>query len=333
MELMLIKNKNIKLLVNYGLGPVLFIWLSWSIWHQLNNRSHLNDVVKQLSLAFSGPSSWKLYIALSLVLVNWGLEAYKWRVLLQPLEKISFLQSFKAILSGVAFSINTPNRIGEYAGRVLYVSEPNRWEAVSLTIIGSLSQLIVTLLMGMGGLLFILNNKPLADATGSYSMWLWALFYGTGLVHLILQLLYFRLGWMMNWLEKIPRTQRFFKHLTIIEKLPVTILLRVLLLSAVRYSVFVIQYILLLQLFNVEISNAQAFWLITVMYLVLATIPSIALAEIGIRGKVSILLFGMLSAHTEGILYSAAAIWLMNLILPALAGSLLFLGLKIFSDK
>jgi Lysylphosphatidylglycerol synthase TM region len=333
MELMLIKNKNIKLLVNYGLGPILFTWLSWSIWNQLNNRPHLSNVFEQLSLAFSGPSSWKLYTALILVLANWGLEAHKWQILLQPLERPGFLKSFKAILSGVAFSINTPNRIGEYAGRVLYVKEGHRWEAVSLTIIGSLSQLIITLLMGMGGLLFMLNNKTLASATGSYSMWLWALFYGTGLVHLILLLLYFRLGWMMNWLEKIPRTQRFFKHLAVIEKLPVTILLRVLVISAVRYSVFVIQYILLLQLFNVEITSAQAFWLITVMYLVLATIPSIALAEIGIRGKVSILLFGMLSAHTQGILYSAAAIWLMNLILPALAGSLLFLGLKIFSDK
>jgi Lysylphosphatidylglycerol synthase TM region len=330
---MFVKNKNIKLLVNYGLGPVLFLWLSWSIWQQVSNQPHITQALREPAELFYGPSSWKLYTALCLVLVNWGLEARKWQVLLQPIESIRFLQSFKAILSGVAFSINTPNRIGEYGGRVLYVKEGHRWEAVSLTIIGSLSQLIITLLMGMGGVLFLVTNDLLSKSTQSYSLWLRVLFFGTAVVHAVLLLLYFRLGWMVNWLEKIPKLPSFFKHLAVIEKIPVMVLLRVLSLSGVRYSVFVIQYILLLQLFNVDITIPQAFWLVAVLYLVLATIPSIALAEIGIRGKVSLLLFGMLSANNEGILLSAGIIWFINLVLPALAGSLLFLRLKIVADK
>jgi hypothetical protein len=138
---------------------------------------------------------------------------------------------------------------------------------------------------------------------------------------------------MLQWLERIPKTGRFMQYLSVIETLPVSFLLRVALLSGVRYIVFVIQYILLLQLFNVDISAWQAFWLISVLYVVLAVTPTITLAELGIRGQVSLVLFGMVSANSLGIEAAATAIWAINLVLPALAGSLLFLGIKIFSDK
>jgi hypothetical protein len=138
---------------------------------------------------------------------------------------------------------------------------------------------------------------------------------------------------MLQWLERIPKTGRFMQYLVIIERLPVRFLLRVAFLSVLRYIVFVIQYILLLQLFNVEIDAWQAFWLISVLYVVLAVTPTITLAELGIRGQVSLVLFGMVSSNSLGIEVAATAIWVINLVLPALAGSLLFLGIKIFSDK
>ncbi len=326
-------NKNIKILLNYGLGPVLFIWLSYSIYRQVLQQPHLDTAWLNLRQSFSGADAWKLYTALLLMPVNWGLEARKWQVLLKPLEKLSFLTSFKAILSGVAFSINTPNRIGEYGGRIVYVREGHRWKAVSLTIIGSFSQLIVTLLFGLGGLLFLLNSPTTGAAVAAYALWIKALLYGSLLVTAFLLLVYFRLGWIIQWVERIPKTGRFVQHLTVIENLPVRFLLRVVSLSATRYFVFVIQYILLLQLFKVTIPAWQAFWLISVLYMVLAVLPTITLAELGIRGQVSVLLFGMVSANTLGIAWAAGAIWVINLVLPALAGSLLFLGIKIFSDK
>ena len=330
---MFIKNKNIKILLNYGLGPVLFLWLSYSIYQQVKNQTHLNEALKNLQLAISGNQSWKLYVALLLVPVNWGVEARKWQVLLQPLERISFLRAYKAILAGLAFSMNTPNRIGEYGGRVLYVQDGHRWKAVSLTIIGSLSQLIITLVFGLGGLVFLLGNAVTARGISAYAIWIEVLFFVTLLVTIILFILYFRLGQMLKWAEKIPALQRFLAHIRVIENLPVTILLRTISLSVTRYTIFVIQYILLLQLFDVELAMWHSFWLITVLYLVLAFIPTIALAELGIRGQVSLLLFLLVSTNKLGIVGAATSIWFINLVIPALAGSLLFLSIKIFSDK
>lgn len=61
--------------------------------------------------------------------------------------------------------------------------------------------------------------------------------------------------------------------MNVLYKVSVTILLRVHLLFALRYGVFVCQYILLRQLMHVEFNITDAFWLVTVLYLILAVIP------------------------------------------------------------
>ncbi len=330
---MFVKNKNIKILLNYGIGPLLFIWFSWSIYQQVSTQTHLQEALHNLQQSVTGLQAWKLYAALLLVPVNWGLEARKWQVLLKPVEMISFFNAFKAVLAGLAFSMNTPNRIGEYGGRVLYVHEGHRWQAFSLTIIGSFSQLIITLSFGLCGLGFILLNPLTAAGIAGYARWIMVLFYGSLLVTTLLLLLYFRLGQLIKWVENLPKAQPLLQHIAVIENLPVTILLRTISLSFSRYIVFVFQYILLLQVFGVEAGVWHSFWLISVLYLILAITPTIALAEAGLRGQVSLLLFTLVSANKFGIVGAATAIWFINLVVPALLGSFLFLSLKIFSDK
>jgi uncharacterized membrane protein YbhN (UPF0104 family) len=330
---MFIQNKNIKILLNYGVGPLLFAWLAWSIYHQVIRQPDFSSALEQLWRSFSGSQSWKLWLAFLLVAVNWGIEARKWQVLLDPMEEISFLRAFKAVLAGVAFAMNTPNRIGEYGGRVLYVKDGHRWQAVSLTVIGSISQLMITLFCGTGGLLFILVERPMFPGTGEYALWLQFILYVTVFTLIAVSLLYFRIGRVIKWLEKFPGTGRFTGKLAVAENLPVTILLRVLCLSFARYIVFAVQYILLLQLSGVAVGAGTAFGLVAVLYLLLAVIPTIALAELGIMGKLSLLLFMTVSGNKLGIITATTMVWLMNLVIPALAGSLLFLGIKIVDNK
>src|SRR5574343_302090 len=92
-------------------------------------------------------------------------------------------------------------------------------------------------------------------------------------------------------------------------------------------------YLLLFQVFGVDLYWLDAFAMVGVMLTVLAVIPSMALAELGFRGKVSLLLFGLLSNNVVGIIATAAGIWLINLILPAILGTLFILGLRIFRNK
>jgi len=65
----------------------------------------------------------------------------------------------------------------------------------------------------------------------------------------------------------------------------------------------------------------------------MAGVPTIAIAELGVRGKVSIFFLGLLSSNTVAIVAATVGIWLINLVIPAVLGSVLLLGVKIFKEK
>jgi hypothetical protein len=73
--------------------------------------------------------------------------------------------------------------------------------------------------------------------------------------------------------------------------------------------------------------------MMTVVFLTLAIIPSIALVEIGVRGEVSLQLLGLFTNNSLGIVLTSITVWLVNLIIPALAGSILILGLRMFKRR
>ena len=199
-----------------------------------------------------------------------------------------------------------------------------------------MSQFLVTLLAGSGGLIFLLNIQERATLLfeeRSYLIWIQVLLYIVSVVLFFGVLIYFRLGWLMKILDKLPPLSKFAKHIAVLEELNFMILLRVLNLSITRYFIFVSQYILMIKLLQVDVTVWQAFWLITVVFLVMALVPTIALAEIGIRGKVSVQIFGLFSANNIGIVAASVGIWAINLVIPALIGSLLILKIKIFKDK
>ena len=138
---------------------------------------------------------------------NWGIEALKWKVCIQKIQRINFMTAFKAILSGVSFSVSTPNRIGEYLGRVLYMEEGKRIKAVSLTIVGSMSQLIITLLMGCIGFVVLLPRIEAGQIIAP--VWINVIIYGVAATLTVIVLLYFRLSWIVRLVDRIPGIQRF----------------------------------------------------------------------------------------------------------------------------
>jgi hypothetical protein len=276
-----------------------------------------------------GANAWKFWMVILFVFVNWGLEAWKWQVLMQVLQPLTFITAFKSVLCGVTFSLNTPNRMGEYAGRILFVDDGKRIKAVTLSIAGGLAQLVITMFMGCLGLIFLTYNFHIsATAMGISVFWVQILLYSSIISTLIFIFFFFRLGWLVKLLQKLPYTGRFIKYINILETFDAKILLRLLSISLFRYIVFVLQYIFILQLLQVEQNVWTGFWIITVMFWILAIIPSFAIADLGIRGTVAKTLFSY-SINTLGILTATFGIWFVNLFIPALIGSLLILGIKI----
>ena len=327
-------NKNIKIFLNYFLGPALFLWLSYSIYNQVKHQPDLKTSWIKIKQSLQSTEIWDLAIVIFLMIINWSIEALKWKISIQKVQPVSFSRSFSAILSGVSFSVSTPNRIGEYLGRILYIEEGNRLRVISLTIVSSISQLIITLFAGSVGLFFIRKNIETGNTMqGLDSFWLQVLQYGVIIVLLILTGIYFRLSLLINLVDKLRNNNRYSWLVSSLKDIDATLLLKLLSLSAIRYIVFVVQYFLLFRLFEVNAGWWECFWAVSVIFLVLAIIPTFAIAELGLRGNVSLKLIGLFSTNSLGISLTTATIWIINLVLPAIAGSLLILSVKIFKNR
>ena len=326
-------NKSIKILLKWFIGPLLAVWLFYSLYQQVKAQPDMDASIALIKTLPFGAGAWKFWMVILFVFVNWGLEARKWQVLMEVLQPISFITAFKSVLCGVTFSLNTPNRMGEYAGRILFVEEGKRIKAITLSIAGGMAQLIITMLMGCLGLVYLLVTPQITELIiGISAFWLKIFLYGSMLGTIIFVFFFFRMEWLIRLLQKLPYSNRFSKYISVLETFDAKILLRLLSISFFRYIVFVLQYIFMLQLLQVEQNVWTGFWIITVMFWILAIIPSFAIADLGIRGTVAKTLF-FYSTNTHGILTATFGIWFVNLFIPALIGSLLILGIKIKKQK
>ena len=332
---MKLKNKNIKIIFKFIITPLLALWLFYSLYKQVIAQPDLDQSLRLIKEAPFGPNAWKFWTVIIFVFLNWGFEARKWQILVAPLQNLSYFTAFKSVLTGVTLSINTPYRIGEYGGRIFYIKKGSRIKAVSVAIAGGLSQLIITLIMGCIGLsFFILFQLPdHSSMIGLSYFWLKTLLIISILFTMIVILFFFRLAWLIKLIEKIPAVAKYTSYIKVLEDFTPKLLLRLLSLSFFRYLVFVFQYILLMQVLDVEIFWLNAFWIITVLFLVLAIVPSFAIADLGIRGKFSVELLGIYSLNTVGIIGTTFGIWFINLFIPALAGSILILSSKFYKEK
>jgi len=327
----MLRNKNIKIFIKSVFGPLLFLWLLYSIYTQVGQQPHLEESWQHIKASVTSYKIVVLGVVLLLMLANWSIEAVKWKISVAAIYPVSFFRAFRAVLSGVSLSVSMPNRMGESAGRVLYLPEGSRLKAVSVSIAGSISQLLVTLLSGIAGLLVL---KPYMLQAGLVTtIWYQFLFYGTVFATLILTVFYFGVTRWGTWLQRWLRQSRYLYLFQSLQVFNASLLLRLLSLSFVRYIIFTLQYVLLFSFFEVHVAAYLVWGATSVLFLAMAVIPTIALAELGLRGQVSLQLMGLFTTNSLGVVVASVTAWAINLIVPALAGSILILTLKVFKRQ
>lgn len=323
--------KNIKILINYFVGPALFIWLSFSIYRQVMHQDKLEQSWWQIRQSFQSYKIFYLVAAFLLIGVNWGLEAWKWKLSMKTVHPISFLQAYKGVLSGISFSVTMPNRIGEYIGRMMYLPEGSRLKTISVSLVGSFAQLLVTLVAGTAGL--ILMKELLLSHFVNFRIWSQFVIYGLVIVVILLLVLYFNVNAGLLFFRKWIRNQKYVYLVEALENFSKELLGKILVISFLRYCIFLLQYLLVFYLFEVNVSVGSVIMVMTVVFLAMAIIPSITLVEVWLRGEVIILLMGLFSRNTLGIGFTSVTVWFMNLIFPAIIGSLLLLNLRVFKKR
>jgi len=327
--------KRTKIILNYIVGPLLFIWLAWSIYLQVQDQAGLKQSWNFISNALNGSNSYKIAIVGILMLINLGLEAKNWQLQVSGIEQLNFFRSYRAVLAGYAIGLNTINRIGEPAAKAAFLQDGNKIRGVMLSVVGGMARMIATFGIGILWLVYmrfyILHEGKQIEGLSLF--WLDGLIYVITMGISLFAMAYFKISALIQLVEKIAFLRKYKFFIEKLEDFHWKTLLHILCLSIIRYFVILSQYFLLLQVFDISLFWLDSYAITGVMHLVLGIIPSIAFAELGFRGKVSLLLFGLVTTNTIGIISTVAGIWLINLILPAIAGTLVILGVRLFRNK
>jgi hypothetical protein len=301
------QKKSLTTLVKWVVAAIAFVVILSEL-----SKVPQKDWWSALRLHFLSGDGWNWFLMAGLLIpVNWGIEALKWQRMIRRIEPISFGTAFRAVLGGVTVSLFTPNRTGEFAGRVLVLEPHHRVTASLVTVAQSFSQLLVTLLAGTSALFFFPGE------TGYRLAPLYVVLLGVCVISIIL---YFGLGKIADRLSRFRAWNRWQRYVAPLSDYSFRELLFVLLLSLMRYLVFIVQFYLLLRFFGVGVGFSDALSRIALVYLAGLWIPSFAFTEPLTRAGMAVVLFQDVTLQTEEVVFATSVLWMLNLLLPALFG-------------
>ena len=306
-------------------GIALYFLFDQLIKKSSTEQFNLEYILNQLYL-----NRFLFGLVVVMMIMNWFVEIIKWKFIIKKIEDISLLRATRAIFSGITVSTFTPNRIGEYGGRVFCLEKADRVKGVLITIIGSIAQFLTTIIFGSIGIiiffniydtdLIILENENLFD------------FLKVSLVfaNILLIVLFLNSFLLSKYFSKIHFLKNYTKYTQVFSYYNTSELLKVLIYSVIRYLIFTSQFFILLNIFNLDISFFDSIVFTSILLLLISIVPTIAISEISIRASIAIFLFSYLTDNVVGIVSATFVLWIVNLLIPALIGTIFIFTLKFF---
>ncbi len=303
-------NPSIKLLIGCLLG--------WALYRQVFAGENASGLWLTFKTHFKKDNLGWLMIALTLVPVNLIFEALKFRELIRNFTDPPFFKILRAVLGGVTIAIFTPNRVGEYGGRILFLEAKHNWKIVIATMVGSLSQLLVLLSAGLIGLTWFsaryLDTEPYALPL---MLCLGIAFIG------LLTFIYFNIDVVVPLAKRIPyihKLKRYLRHLMVLQNYSRAELLGALGYAAVRYLTYCTQYYLLLRFYDIPVGWVTGMAGIAAIFFVQASIPLPPVTGLLARGEIALFTWGIFSGDRLSILAATFSLFVINIAAPALLG-------------
>lgn len=259
---------------------------------------------------------WPLVLALLFSIPNWFLESLKWRIGLLEVKPLTHSESFFSVLRGVTGASITPARIGEYAGRMYNMNTvEERWISITTTFVGSIAQNIVTLYIGCVGVFYLLTQYSDHMIYRNYAL------LTLSLVSLIaLMGLFFNAEFVVRLILEqlpIPRWKEWAKMIRVINSKTKS---AILIYSLLRYTVYVIQYLLIAYAYDIPVMSLTSISVIAAILCIQSLIPLPATISMIARAEIALWLWASIGAGELNILFTTYTLWAINIMLPALVG-------------
>ena len=295
------------------------------IYKSISNKTELN----QFRQLLAGVGHVKVYVTMLavclLMLLNWLIEAAKWKYLTRKLQRMTLWRAIEAVFCGLTWAIFTPNRLGEYGGRVLFLPPKKRGYGVFTMAVGSFGQNVVTNVVGATALMwFVLSylhlNIGLVILLGALSVCLIA----------IMLIFFFNIGWLAVLLNKIKFLHKYERFFNIIQKYRKRELLTVMLFCWTRFAVFSSEYYLVIHMLMPQMEVFPMLMMVFNMFFIQSALPTLDLVDVGLRGMTAATFFSYITTEKLAVIACVSSIWFINLIVPAVIGSVFVLKIRFF---
>ncbi|HVW98515.1 MAG TPA: hypothetical protein VHA56_21290 [Mucilaginibacter sp.] len=315
-----------KKLLSYLLKFVILVLAAWFIYHRIIKND--DNIQKFESLTAHITYRKVLFTMIGVVLlmcVNWVLESLKWWHLTRRLAPMSVWKAIEAVFCGLTWAIFTPNRIGEYGGRVMFLPLRKRIHGVFAMAVGAFGQNVITNVLGSAASVWFIFTFLHPNDWLMLGIILIAAF-----VIAVMLTFYFNIKWMVSVLNRIRFLHKYHRFFDIMGTYKPRQLLNIMWFCLARFCTFTFQYYLVIHLLVPEIPLYELSLLMFTFFFVQSAIPSLDLLDIGVRSITADTLFGYVTDQHLAIVAAVSIIYIVNLIVPAVLGSIFVFKLKFF---
>lgn len=317
-----------KKIVSYILKAGIVLFAFWFVYSKLTENRNLQDFKNLLSKLPQWEIITVMGVVLLLMLVNWGLEAIKWQRLISSVEKISLWKAVASVFCGLTWAVFTPNRIGEYGGRVFFLSPKRRVIGVVAMAVGNIGQMVLTNVFGAIAFCVFVYRFVKIDPLVFYALAFFALVFC-----LFFLVFYFNIKWLNGLLLSMKFTRKYKKFYSILARYQKKELLKILTLCFLRYLVFSTQYFILFFWLIPNLHYMEILMMVSILFFVQSTLPSLDLFDIGVRTATASYFFSSITDQEVAVIACTASIWLINIIIPAILGTYFVFKLNFFGNS
>ena len=273
--------------------------------------------------------------------LNWGAEVFKWKLLANYMMPVSYKLATKSTLAGVAASVFTPFRVGTYFGKAAMFPHKYRAKGLILQLFNSIAMFEVNFFFGLLfiGILGTVASEPIFGIDKDLLSTIG--FIGAGMV-LVFWYLFVNVRVLLSTFDKWKITSNWRKYFDLVnDKRYTNLSLTLIFVSVARYLIITYQYVLAYEVFGVGIEGWETFVAAGTLFFVFQFIPVFNAVEFGVMRTtlLSLILttFGLLEELTPQITLSITLasffIWLINLAIPSLIGSVFLSQIKVLKES
>ncbi|MEM9896688.1 MAG: lysylphosphatidylglycerol synthase domain-containing protein [Bacteroidota bacterium] len=261
------------------------------IWMKIKD----SNLDLSLIAAFDTANFLIILLVALLVVPNWLLESWRWTEIISVIDPLKWTDSLKEVMVGIMLNMAVPFGIGDLIARLS--KRKDRRAALSTIVFSRSIMTSITIMLGCFGISKYLEvSDPILILLLTTIAALALSIYGLGRFH--------------------GRTFLFFQRASFHQ------IVKILCISVIRYATYVIQFVVILQLFVHQIPVDELIGGIGIIYLSKTFIPSF-FNGLGIREITGILYFEKFIDNASIIILPILIIWVINTVLPAFVGGII----------